>query len=158
VNPFQSLREYEEFVYTLRHQFPSIVRSTLVVIRLGKRSAVLEGILTFAAGYRLSIAEQLSTDIDAVRIDFYGDEFWHHDDKIAWYDPQPHPNDPTLANTHPHHKHVPPNIKHNRIPAPGLSFMQPNLPLLIHEIESLIAQPPATQADSTTNTEEPKSK
>ena len=31
-----------------------------------------------------------------------------------------------------------PNIKHNRIPAPGMSFSQPNLPGLIREIEELI--------------------
>ncbi len=37
--------------------------------------------------------------------------------------------------THPHHKHIPPDIKHNRVPAPGLSFTQPNLPFLIEEIE-----------------------
>jgi hypothetical protein len=54
------------------------------------------------------------------------------------YDPQPHPNDPSLASTHPDHKHVPSDIKHNRIPAPGLSFTQPNLPLLIREIEQLL--------------------
>ncbi len=35
----------------------------------------------------------------------------------------------------PHHKHVPPDIKRNRIPAPALSFTRPNLPLLIEEIE-----------------------
>lgn len=40
-----------------------------------------------------------------------------------------------LASTHPHHKHIPPDIKHNRIPAPGLSFTRPNLPFLIEEIE-----------------------
>jgi hypothetical protein len=51
------------------------------------------------------------------------------------YDPQPHPNDPTLASTYPHHKHIPPDIKHHRIPAPGLSFDRPNLPLLIEEVE-----------------------
>jgi len=30
-----------------------------------------------------------------------------------------------------------PDIKHHRIPASGLSFNEPNLPLLIREIESL---------------------
>jgi hypothetical protein len=30
---------------------------------------------------------------------------------------------------------VPPNIKRNRIPAPGISFTAPNLPFLIAEIE-----------------------
>jgi len=59
VNPFQSLSEYEQFVYTLQQQY---------------------------------------------------------------------------ASTHPHHKHTPPDIKHHRIPAPGLRFDGPNLPLLIEEI------------------------
>jgi len=54
---------------------------------------------------------------------------------LYWYDPQPHPEDPSLASTFPHHKHIPPNIKHNRIPAPGLSFEHPNLDLLVEEIE-----------------------
>jgi hypothetical protein len=33
---------------------------------------------------------------------------------------------------------MPPDIKHNRIPAPGMSFEQPNLPDLIEEIAALI--------------------
>jgi hypothetical protein len=49
-----------------------------------------------------------------------------------------HPNDPSLANTHPHHKHVPPDMKHHRIPAPDLSFIRPNLPFLIEEIERTV--------------------
>jgi len=51
--------------------------------------------------------------------------------KLYWYDSWPHLNDPALASTHPHHKHVPPDIKHNRVPAPALSFAEPNLPFLI---------------------------
>jgi hypothetical protein len=47
-------------------------------------------------------------------------------------------DDPALQSTHPHHKHIPPDIKHHRIPAPEMSFNQPNLPVLIHEIEVLI--------------------
>jgi hypothetical protein len=50
----------------------------------------------------------------------------------------PHPNDPALAATDPHHKHVPPDIKHHRVPAPELSFARPNLPVLIREIEQLL--------------------
>ncbi len=42
----------------------------------------------------------------------------------------------------PHHKHVPPDIKHHHIPAPGLSFTRPNLPFLIEEIERQVLQPP----------------
>ncbi|HOU13429.1 MAG TPA: DUF6516 family protein, partial [Anaerolineae bacterium] len=64
----------------------------------------------------------------------------HYTDKnkIYWYDSWPHPNDRILASTHPHHKHVLPDIKHHRIPAPELSFTEPNLPFLIREIETLL--------------------
>lgn len=65
----------------------------------------------------------------------YGYEIWQGGEKLYWYDPQPHPDAPTLVSTYPHHKHIPPDIKHNRVPAPGLSFTQPNLPLLIDEVE-----------------------
>lgn len=58
-----------------------------------------------------------------------------HKDKLYWYDSWPHPNDPSLAETFPHHKHIPPNIKTHRVPAPGLSFGEPNLPFLIEEIQ-----------------------
>ncbi len=78
MNPFQSLREYERFVYTLQPQYASIQNTALVVA---------------------------------------------------------HPNDPTLASTHPHHKHIPPDIKYHRLPAPGLTFTAPNLPFLTGEIE-----------------------
>jgi hypothetical protein len=39
-----------------------------------------------------------------------------------------------LAYADPHHKHIPPDIKHHRIPAPDLSFTRPNLQLLVEEI------------------------
>jgi hypothetical protein len=57
-----------------------------------------------------------------------------------WYDDFPHPNDASLAITFPHHKHVPPNIKRHRVPAPTMSFCRPNLPQIIEEIESLISK------------------
>ena len=78
MNPFQSLREYEIFVYTLSQRFPSILHSTLIVIRRGRLLAEL---------------------------------------------------------TDPHHKHVPPDIKHHRILAPEMSFTRPNLSVLVQEIE-----------------------
>jgi len=39
----------------------------------------------------------------------------------------------------PGHKHVPPDIKHHRTPAPELSLTVPNLPGLIREIETASA-------------------
>jgi hypothetical protein len=141
MNPFQSFPEYEEFVYTLQRHFPSVKSSTLIVIRRGKCTALLQGELLFAQGYRMVIRERLSYDIDAVVIESYGYEFWHDAEKISWYDSQPHPDDPLLASTYPHHKHLPPDMKHHRIPAPRLSFTVPNLPTLIQEIEQLIQTP-----------------
>ncbi len=45
--------------------------------------------------------------------------------------------DPDLASTFPHHRHEPPDIKHNRRPAPGISFQSPNLPTLIADCAAL---------------------
>jgi len=139
MNPFQSLREYEGYVYTLRQRFPAIARSSLVLIRRGKRTAILQGEISFAQGYRISLKERLSYDNGPVNIEDYGYELWRAGEKLAWYDSQPHPDDPELASSHPHHKHIPPDIKHLRIPAPNRSFIQPNLAALIQEIEILIA-------------------
>jgi len=56
----------------------------------------------------------------------------------------PHPNDPALASTDPHHKHIPPDIKHHRVVAPDLSFARPNFSFLIEEIEREILGTPAS--------------
>lgn len=90
----------------------------------------------FADDFRLRLREEL--DFDAGLITAYGYEVYRGDEKLYWYDDFPHPNDPSLASTHPHHKRIPPNIKRNRIPAPGMSFVQSNLPLIIQEVEALI--------------------
>jgi hypothetical protein len=55
---------------------------------------------------------------------------------LRWYDPQSHPDDPTLAETFPHHIHEPPDIKRNRKPALDISFDTPNLPGLIQQISA----------------------
>ena len=138
MNPFQSLRNYEELVHTLGQRFPSIKGSTLVVVQRGKRVATLQGEINFSQGYRIAVKERLSFDEGPVVIEDYAYELWYKGDKVAWYDSQPHPGDPKLASTYPHHKHIPPDIKHNRIPAPGMSFNQPNLSTLIQENEELL--------------------
>ncbi|MCI0690499.1 DUF6516 family protein [candidate division KSB1 bacterium] len=138
MNPFQSLRDYEAYVYTLQQQFSAVQRSTLVLIRRGKRTAILHGEIAFAKGYRISLKERLSFDDGPVVIEDYGYELWRNHEKLAWYDAQPHPNDPALASTFPHHKHIPPDIKHHRILAPNMNFTRPNLPALIQEVEELI--------------------
>ena len=137
MNPLQSLAEYEHFIYTLQQRFPTILRSTLVVIRRSDLAARLHGELEIGP-YRLVVREKLLFLTQPGRITSYGYEIWRGDEKVYWYDSQPHPNDPALAATDPHHKHIPPDIKHHRIPAPELSFTRPNLPFLIREIGSLL--------------------
>lgn len=138
MNPLQSLPDYEHYIYTFPQQKEIILRSTLVVVRRGATIAVLNGELEFARGLRLLVREKLSFAQAPGQIKGYGYEVWQGNELLYWYDSQPHPDDPTLASTDPHHKHVPPDIKHHRVPAPGLSFDAPNLPFLIAEIESLL--------------------
>ena len=125
MNPFQSLREYETFVYTLQQQFPQILHSTLVVAQRGRLFAEVTGDIAFPEGHRLLVYERLTWDAGPVVIEGYSYEVWRGSEQLYWYDSQPHPGDPTLASTDPHHKHVPPDIKHHRIPAPDLSFVSP---------------------------------
>lgn len=88
--------------------------------------------------YRIVVREKLSFAGGPGRITSYGYEVWRGDEKLSWYDSQPHPHDLVLASTHPHHQHIPPGIKHHRIPSPELSFTRPNLPFLIREVERLL--------------------
>jgi len=98
----------------------------------------VQGELAFNGGYRITVKERVSFDEGPVVIEDYGYELWRHAEKLAWYDSQPHPGDTALASSAPHHKHIAPNIKHNRVPAHGMSFTEPNLPALIQEIERLL--------------------
>jgi hypothetical protein len=138
MNPFQSLRDYEIFVYSLPDQFPSVLYSMLVVAQRGRYYAELTGEIVFPNDFRLVVYERLSWDAGSLLIEGYSYEAWHGSAELYWYDSQPHPNDPILASTHPHHKHIPPDIKHHRSPAPDLSFTAPNLPALIREIDTLL--------------------
>jgi len=137
MNPFQSLPDYKRFVYTLPSQFPELAGSTLVLQRRGRFLAELTGEVRHGNGCRLLVYERLTWANEPLRIVGYSYEVWQGEEKRFWYDSQPHPGDPALADTHPHHKHVPPNLKHNRVPAPGLTFHAPNLPFLIQEMSLL---------------------
>ena len=137
-NPLRTPEDYELFLYTITEQFPSVRRSTVTFSRRGASLGRVSGELHFDHEIRLVVRERVLYDRLPVVIDGYGYEVWRGTEKLCWYDSQPHPNDPALQSTHPHHKHVPPDIKHNRIPAPEMSFTRPNLPILIQEITSLI--------------------
>jgi hypothetical protein len=128
-----SVQEYESFIYTLPDQYPSVQVSTLVYIPLDAQAGEVEGSLFFLNDTELRVYEVI--DFMARRILQYSYEVYQGTEKLYWYDSFPHPHIPELAVTDPHHKHIPPDIKHHRVPAPGLSFTQANLPLLIREIE-----------------------
>jgi len=128
-----NFQQYSELIYSLQVRHPAIQQSTLVLVTTGRTLAKLEGQVIFSNEIVLDVWEFI--DLETRRIRNYSYEIYQAGEKVAWYDPFEHPHIPELASTHPHHKHVPPDIKHNRIPAPGISFEQPNLPLLIAEIE-----------------------
>lgn len=136
-NPLRSLAEYSRFVGEILSR-PTIERSTVAVWSVSPYTGVAEGEIVFFGKFRLRLREEL--DFDAALITSYGYEVYHDEERLSWYDDFPHPLDTALASTSPHHKHVPPDIKRNRIPAPTLSFTTPNLPFLIQEIEELIHQ------------------
>lgn len=132
--PFASVEDYERFIYSLPSAYPEIKESSLVLVRSGARLAAVRGAILFVSGLRLVVMERFRWDRKPLVLDAYGYEVWHAEEKLWWYDPQPHPEVDELQVTFPHHKHVPPEIKRNRIPAPGITFTTPNLPQLIREI------------------------
>lgn len=138
MNPFRSLADYEAFIYTLPQRYSTIRRSTLVVVRRGDSVAIVHGEIEFSQGVRLIVREKVSFARTDGENEGYGYEVWQGSALLYWYDSQPHPHVPELQINHPHHKHIPPDIKHNRVPAPSLSFSSPNLPFLIEEIEQTV--------------------
>ena len=131
--PITDFHSYGELIYSLQERFPSVQRCTLALANIGSTLAKLEGQVIFQADIVLDVWELV--DFAARQIRNYSYEIYHAGEKVAWYDPLEHPHIPELASTYPHHKHIPPALKHNRIPAPGISFEKPNLPILIEEIE-----------------------
>ena len=131
-NPLKSLTSYSHYVTEMLHR-PGVDRSTVVVWSESRYTGVAEGEVFFSNGIRFRMREEL--DFDAGLITAYGYEVYQGTERLYWYDDFPHPHDPALAATFPHHKHVPPDVKHHRIAVPEISFTQSNLPVLIREIE-----------------------
>ena len=136
-NPLKSLADYSRFGFESLDR-PTIERSTVVVWSTSPYTGVAEGEIFFSQGFRLRIRQEL--DFDASLITSYRYEAYRGEERLYWYDDFPHSNDPMLTSTFPHHKHVPPDIRCHRIPAPEMSFTRPNLPVIIQEIEELMGQ------------------
>lgn len=131
ISPLSSLTDYSRFVSDLVNH-PQVQHSTVFVWSESPHTGIAEGEIFFHNGLRLRMREDI--DFDEFLITSYGYEIYRGDKRLYWYDDFPHPQDSSLASTFPHHKHVPPDIKRHRIPAPGLSFRQPNLLVIIEEI------------------------
>lgn len=113
--------------------------STLRLYSTSALTAVVEGTIRFENSLELRVLEVL--DFKAGRIQRYSYTVFRNAEKIRWYDPEPHPEVAELAGTYPHHRHEPPDIKHNRRPAPGISFNAPNLATLISDCIELGTDP-----------------
>jgi hypothetical protein len=145
---FPSRSEYEELIYGLLDSHPNVVSSTLHLYSSSALTAIVQGSLILRNGLEIRVVEAL--DFKAGRIRGYSYTVFRGDERIRWYDPQPHLENPDLAETFPHHLHEPPDIKHNRKPAPGISFTEPNLPTLIADCIALsndLADEPPAEGD-----------
>ena len=126
---------YEHLLYTLPQQYPEVASSLLHLFTTGATNGLVKGSVWFHNGLELRVRELVDLS-DGEILDYTYDVF-RGEEAVRWYDPQPHPEIPELASTFPHHRHEPPDIKHNRKPAPGISFQAPNLPALIADCIAL---------------------
>ena len=132
---FPSRVAYETMIYRLTENYPQVSASTLRLFSTSALTAIVEGSIHFQNGVELKVVEVL--DFKSGRIQRYSYTVFRCTEKIRWYDPEPHPGVPELASTFPHHLHEPPDIKHNRKPAVGISFTEPNLATLISDCTEL---------------------
>ena len=154
-DPLASASMYEAFIYGLADRFPPIHRSTLIYVASGSLFGRVEGPRLLCGERRslrtgipelrkatsskaMATRSRVPSSILRVRVRqglmSTAKPLIPNKEKLYWYNSFPHPNDPSLASPDPHHKHVPPDIKHHRIPAPDLGFTHPNLPFLIEEM------------------------
>jgi hypothetical protein len=132
---FPSQAQYEQLIYALPQDHARVVLSSLRLYNTSRGTAIVRGSIHFQNGLELRVTEIL--DFVAGRISEYSYTVFRGKERIRWYDAQPHPERPELQSTFPHHYHTLPDIKHHRLPAPGIGFAEPNLPTLVDEIAGL---------------------
>ena len=135
VSTLSSHTAYSQSLYRLVTDRSTVESHTIAVYTVGQTVGIVRGEIKFYTGHTLRVFEQV--DFLEKRILKYSYEVYFKDEQLWWYDPMPHPHIPALQDNHPHHKHVPPDIKHNRILALDISFIEPNLPYLVSEVENL---------------------
>lgn len=137
MTPF-SRSTYEHFLYTLEQSYAEISSSSVHFYTISRKSAQVRGSIWFYSGLELRVFELI--DLADGEILEYSYTVFYQGERVRWYDPQPHPENPNLAATFPHHRHEPPDIKHNRQPAPGISFATTNVITLITDCIKLGTQ------------------
>jgi hypothetical protein len=130
--PLDDLASYSGFVYGLPERHSIVTGSTLTLAPIGATLGKLEGRIECQGGIHLEVWELV--DFDAHSIRTYSYEVYRDAEKVCWYDPWEHPEIPALAATFPHHKHVLPNLREHRVPAPGIGFRSPNLDIVLEDV------------------------
>jgi hypothetical protein len=133
----RDIASYSEWVYRLPERNSSVRSSTLALVPIGPKLAKLAGQLECGPGIVIEAWELI--DFSEGRIRNYSYEVYRESEKICWYDHWPHPELPSLSATFPHHKHVLPNLRENRIPAVGIGFQAPNLEVVLGDLSKLVA-------------------
>ncbi len=140
---FPPREAYDRLIYSLTDSFPEVASSSLHLYPNSSTTCFVRGSVWFRSGLELRVVEYL--DLSDGELLAYSYTVFQGEERICWYDPQPHPEIPELSSTFPHHCHKLPNIKHNWHPAPGISFAEPNLSTLIAEIACIDpSAPPLT--------------
>jgi len=128
--------DYARLIFFLLADRATIESHTVAVYTTSQTIGITRGRVVFRSGHVLRVFEQV--DFVAHRIVKYFYELSYKGESLWWYDSMPHPGVPELQSTHPHHKHIPPDIKRHRVAADEMSFTRPNLPVLIDEIDSAL--------------------
>ncbi len=135
-NALDSYGEYAKFIFFLLADRATIERHTIGVYTKSQTIGITRGRVIFRSGHVLRVFEQV--DFVTHRIVRYFYELTFEGEPLWWYDSMPHPDVEELQSSHPHHKHIPPDIKHHRVATADISFTRPNLPVLIEEIEKIV--------------------
>jgi hypothetical protein len=132
---FPPREAYERFIYSLADSYSEVTSSSVRLYPNSPTTCLTRGSVWFKNGLELRVFEYVDLS-DGELLD-YSYSVFQGEERIRWYDAQPHPEIPELASSFPHHYHEAPDIKHNRRPAPSVSFTKTNLPNIIAEIAYL---------------------
>jgi len=131
-SPLDDIASYSAFVYALQERHPFVTGPTLVLAPIGATLAKLDGRIECQGAIHLEVWELI--DFASRRIRTYSYEVYREGEKVCWYDAWEHPEIPALASTFPHHRHIPPNLRDHRVPAPGIGFESPNLDVVLENV------------------------